>query len=42
MEIAKEESGKSVRHYVFLERKSNCKNKEMREKDFQTREDMFA
>lgn len=42
LEIAKEESGKSVRHYVFLERKSNCKNKEMREKDFQTREDMFA
>lgn len=42
LEIAKKGSGKSVRHYVFLERKSKCKTKEKRDKDFQTREDIFA
>lgn len=42
LEIAKKESGNSVRHYVFLERKNNCKGKEKREKDYQTREDILA
>lgn len=42
LEIAKKGSEKSVRHYVFLERKSKCKTKEKRDKDFQTREDILA
>ena len=42
LEIAQRGSGKSVRHYVFLERKSAYDEIEKAEKDFQTREDMLA
>lgn len=42
LEIAQRDSGKSVRHYVFLERKSAYTDLEKAEKDFQTREDMLA
>lgn len=42
LEVAQRDSGKSVRHYVFLERKSAYKDKNKIEKDFQTREDMLA
>lgn len=42
LEIAQRDSGKSVRHYVFLERKSAYIDLEKAEKDFQTREDMLA
>ncbi|MBP5339846.1 MAG: SIR2 family protein [Prevotella sp.] len=42
LEIAQRGSSKSVRHYVFLERKSEYDGLEKVEKDFQTREDMFA
>ncbi len=42
LEIAQRDSGKSVRHYVFLERKSAYDEIEKSEKDFQIREDMLA
>lgn len=42
LEIAQRDSGKSVKHYVFLERKSAYKELQKAEKDFQTREDMLA
>ena len=42
LEIAQRGSGKSVRHYVFLERRSAYTELEKTEKDFQTREDMLA
>lgn len=42
LEVAQRDSGKSVRHYVFLERKSAYNDKNKIEKDFQTREDMLA
>ena len=42
LEIAQRGSSKSVRHFVFLERKSAYKDKNKIEKDFQTREDMLA
>lgn len=42
LEIAQRGSSKSVRHYVFLERKSAFIELEKAEKDFQTREDMLA
>ena len=42
LEIAQRDSGKSVRHYVFLERKSVYDETEKSEKDFLTREDMLA
>lgn len=42
LEIAQRDSSKSVRHYVFLERKSAFDEKEKAEKDFQTREDLLA
>jgi len=42
LEVAQRDSGKSVRHYVFLERKSAYKDKSKIERDFQTREDMLA
>ena len=37
LEIAKGESGNAVRHYVFLERKSDCKGKDKKEKDWVSR-----
>lgn len=42
LEIAQRDSGKSVRHYAFLERKSAYDEVEKEEKDFQTQEDMLA
>ena len=42
LEIAQRNSGKAVRHYVFLERKSVHKEFEKAETDFQTREDLLA
>lgn len=42
LEIAKEGSGKSNRHYVFLERKSFTDEVDKCEKDFQIREDLLA
>lgn len=42
LEIAKRDTSKSVKHYVFMERKSAYDELEKAEKDFQTREDMFA
>ncbi len=42
LEIAQRDSGKSVRHYAFLERKSAYDEIGKAEKDFQTREDMLA
>lgn len=42
LEIAQRDSGKSVRHYVFLERQSVYDESEKTGKDFQTREDMLA
>lgn len=42
LEIAQRNSGKAVRHYVFLERKSVYNEFEKAEKDFQTREDLLA
>ena len=42
LEIAQRGSSRSVRHYVFLERKSAYEQIEKAEKDFQTREDMLA
>ena len=42
LEIANKDRGTSVRHYVFLERKSFSDDTEKEETDFQTREDMFA
>ena len=42
LEIANKDRGTSVRHYVFLERKSFSDDIEKEEIDFQTREDMFA
>ena len=42
LEIAQRDSGRSVRHYAFLERKSAYDEIEKAEKDFQTREDMLA
>ncbi len=42
LEIAQRGSSKSVRHYIFLERKSEFTETEKAEKDFQTREDMLA
>lgn len=42
LEVAQRDSGKSVRHYVFLERKSAYNDKNKIERDFQTREDMLA
>lgn len=42
LEIAQRDSGKSVRHYVFLERKSAYDEIVKSEKDFHTREDMLA
>lgn len=42
LEIAQRDSGKSVRHYVFLERKNAYDEIEKAEKDFQIRENMFA
>ena len=42
LEIAQRDSGKSVRHYVFLERKSAYNEIEKAEKDFQIRENMLA
>jgi len=42
LEIAQRDCSKSVRHYVFLERKSAYDEIEKAEKDFQTREDMLA
>ena len=42
LEVAQRDSGKSVRHYVFLERKSAYNDKNKIEKDYQTREDMLA
>lgn len=42
LEVAQRDSGKSVRHYVFLERKCAYNDKNKIEKDFQTREDMLA
>ena len=42
LEIAQRDSSKSVRHYVFLERKSAYEETEKAEKDFQIRENMLA
>lgn len=42
LEIAKRGSSKGVRHYVFLERKGFADDENKGEKDFQTRENMFA
>lgn len=42
LEIAQRDSGKSVRHYVFLERESAYDEVEKAEKDFQIRENMLA
>ncbi|MDO4994662.1 MAG: SIR2 family protein [Bacteroidales bacterium] len=42
LEISQRDSSKSVRHYVFLERKSAYDEIEKAEKDFQTREDILA
>lgn len=42
LDIAKEGSGKTTRHYVFLERKSFTEEFEKSEKDFQIREDIMA
>lgn len=42
LEIAQRGSSKSVRHYVFLERKSAYNELEKTQKDFQTKEDMLA
>ena len=42
LEIAQRDSSKSVRHYVFLERKSAYDEQEKAEKDFQIRENMLA
>ena len=42
LEIAQRDSSKSVRHYVFLERKSTYDENEKAEKDFQIRENMLA
>lgn len=42
LEIAQRGSGKSVKHYVFLERISEHDKTEKAEKDFLTREDMLA
>lgn len=42
LEIAQRGCSKSVRHYVFLERKSTYDEKEKAEKDFQIREIMLA
>lgn len=42
LEIAKKRSGKSVRHYAFLERTSFSDNVEVREKDFEIRENLLA
>ena len=42
LEIAQRGSSKSVRHYVFLERKSEYEIIEKAEKDFQIRENMLA
>lgn len=42
LEIAQRDSGKSVKHYVFLERKSAYNELQKAEKDFQIREDMLA
>lgn len=42
LEIAQRDSSKSVRHYVFLERKSAYEDIEKAEKDFQIRENMLA
>lgn len=42
LEIAQRDTSKSVKHYVFMERKSAYDELEKAEKDFQTREDMFA
>lgn len=42
LEVAQRDSGRSVRHYAFLERKSAYDEIEKAEKDFQTREDMLA
>lgn len=42
LDIASKDSGKAVRHYVFLERNSFCDDEEKSEKDFQTREDLLA
>ena len=42
LEIAQKDSGKSVRHYVFLERESSYDELEKAEKDFKIREDILA
>ena len=42
LDIAQKNSGKAVRHYVFLERTELFKNTDKCEKDFQTREDLLA
>ena len=42
LEIAQRDSSKSVRHYVFLERRSAYEEIEKAEKDFQIRENMLA
>ena len=42
LEVAQRDSGKSVRHYVFLERKSAYNDINKIERDFQTRENMLA
>ena len=42
LDIAQRGSGKSVRHYVFLERKSSFVENDIAEKDFMIREDMLA
>ena len=42
LEIAQRDSGKAVRHYVFLERRNAYDETEKAEKDFQTRENMLA
>ncbi len=42
LEIAQRDSSKSIRHYVFLERKSVYDEVEKAEKDFQIRENMLA
>ena len=42
LEIAQRDSSKSVRHYVFLERRSAYDEVEKAEKDFQIRENMLA
>lgn len=42
LEVAQKDSGKAVRHYVFMERKSFSDDSEGCEKDFQIRENILA